>query len=72
MKIETVTQKILTADDGMYLTNGETYGKTVVLPVGADPSAWYEVTEAEKEAAEKESLNNAAILGDTNNDYEAM
>ena len=47
MKQETITQTILTADDGKYLTNGETYGKTVVLPVGADASVWREVTEEE-------------------------
>lgn len=52
MKTETITQRILTADEGMYLTNGETYGKTVVLPVDADPSVWYEITEEEKEARE--------------------
>ena len=56
MKKETIKQIILTADEGMYLTNGETYGKTVVLPESADQSAWYEITEAEyeKEVAEKE------------------
>ena len=45
MKQEMLTQIILTSDEGMYLTNGETYGKTVVLPLGADTSAWTEVTE---------------------------
>ena len=45
MKKETFTQIILTAEEDMYLTNGETYGKTVVLPLGADTSAWTEVTE---------------------------
>ena len=59
MKNETITQRILTADEGMYLTNGETYGKTVVLPVDADHTVWHEVTEAEKEKAEKEALENA-------------
>lgn len=49
MKTETIKQIILTADEGMYLTNGETYGKTVVLPESADQSAWYEITEAEYE-----------------------
>jgi hypothetical protein len=37
--------------------NGETYGKTVVLPAEADASAWREVTEAElpkEEAPEME------------------
>lgn len=47
MKTKTITQIILTADEGMYLTNGETYGKTVVLPANADVSAWCEVTEEE-------------------------
>ena len=47
MKSETITQRILTADDGMYLTDGETYGKTIVLPVDADASVWREVAEDE-------------------------
>lgn len=47
MKTEIITQTILTADEGKYLTNGETYGKTVVLPAGADTSVWREVTEEE-------------------------
>lgn len=47
MKTKTITQVILTADEGMYLTDGETYGKTVVLPADADASAWREVTEDE-------------------------
>lgn len=44
MKRATITQVILTAEEGMYLTNGETYGKTVVLPADADHSLWCEVT----------------------------
>ena len=47
MKSEMITQRILTADEGMYLTDGETYGTTVVLPVDADHTVWREVTEAE-------------------------
>lgn len=53
MKTETITQKILTADEGMYLTDGETYGKTVVLPVDADASVWHEITEAEYAEAQE-------------------
>lgn len=56
MKKETIKQIILTADEGMYLTNGETYGKTVVLPEGADTSAWHEITEAEYTEALKAEL----------------
>ncbi len=52
MKRETITQVILTAEEGMYLTNGETYGKTVVLPADADHGQWCEVTEDELPKAE--------------------
>ena len=47
MKTQIIKQQILTADDGMYLTNGITYGKTVILPGDADHSMWYEVPENE-------------------------
>lgn len=45
--METVEQKILVADEGKYWFNGETYGKTVILPADADTSIWREVTEEE-------------------------
>jgi hypothetical protein len=54
MKTETITQRILTADEGKYLTNGDTYGKTVVLPVDADHTIWREVTEYELPKEEEE------------------
>lgn len=56
MKTETITQRILTADEGMFLTNGETYGKTVVLPVDADTTVWREITDAEAEELQKEEI----------------
>ena len=40
--------KILTASDGMWLTNGDTFGKTVTLPPNADASVWDEISDAEK------------------------
>ena len=43
MKSEIITQRILTAEEGMFLTNGETYGTTVVLPADADHTVWQEV-----------------------------
>jgi hypothetical protein len=49
MTSKTVKQIILTADEGMYLTNGDTFGKTVVLPENADITEWYEITIAEYE-----------------------
>lgn len=58
MKTETIKQIILTADEGMYLTNGETYGKTVVLPETANTNDWYEITEEEyKSIVEKKAYH---------------
>lgn len=57
MKKETVKQIILTADEGMYLTDGETYGKIVVLPEGADQSVWHEIPETEKPEEEADYGN---------------
>lgn len=37
----------LIAKDGYYYTNGDSIVRTVVLPDGADPSVWREITEAE-------------------------
>lgn len=51
MKKEDIKQIILTANEGMYLTNGETYGKTVILPECANQSIWREITEAEYQRA---------------------
>lgn len=49
MKSKIIKQIILTADEGMYLTNGETYGKTIVLPESANTEEWREITEEEYE-----------------------
>lgn len=47
MREQIVRQRILTADEGKFLTDGETYGKTVVIPMDADAYKWKEVTEEE-------------------------
>lgn len=52
--MKTITQIILTADEGMFLTDGETYGKTIVLPESADPAEWREVTEEDLPKTEEE------------------
>ena len=57
MKTQIIEQRILTADEGMYLTDGETYGKTVVLPADADCSAWHEVTEEEYRQAVRDETD---------------
>ena len=61
MKTETIKQIILTADEGMYLTDGETYGKIAVLPESADASAWYEITEEEYEKTQETSLESQEV-----------
>ena len=42
-------RKILTANNGKVLTNGEIYGKVIYLAEGADESKFYEITEEEYE-----------------------
>ena len=37
----------LTARDGMWLTDGEIFAKTVYLGVNDKPENWYEITEEE-------------------------
>lgn len=54
MTKETIKQIILKADEGKYLTNGETYGKTVILPESANVADWYEITEEEYNEIAKE------------------
>ena len=41
-------RNILKADEGMILTNGTSYGKTVVLAEGSSGDEFYEVPETEK------------------------
>ena len=53
--MKTVTRTVLVADEGMILTNGKRYGKSVYLKEGADASAWREVSEAEYNVAVAES-----------------
>ena len=42
----------LYADENMILTDGEHFGKIVHLEIGADASAWHEITQEEYEAIE--------------------
>lgn len=46
-------QKVIHAEDGMVLTNGEAYGKIVFLADGVDESSFHEITEAEYEEIRK-------------------
>ncbi len=42
-------RKILKASDGMILTNGEIYGKTIYLADGVDEKSFYEISQEEYE-----------------------
>ena len=59
MQTEYITRVKLTASDGMWLTNGETYGKEIFLSQTDNPYNYREITEAEYEAimAEQEKAN---------------
>lgn len=49
MRTEAAKNRVLTVDDGMVLTNGQTFARTVTMPIDADVSVWREITEAEAE-----------------------
>ena len=57
MKIEIVEQRVLTADEGMTLTNGDTYGKTVVLPITSNTADWREITDSEAEQLQEDAMD---------------
>lgn len=42
--------KVLVASEGMVLTNGEAFGKSITLGKNDSADNWYEITEAEYEA----------------------
>ena len=52
--MKVIKQFILTAEEGHYLTNGETYGTTVILPSAEDVPNWHEITKEAYDAIEKE------------------
>ena len=42
-----ITRKVIYADEGKILTNGEIYGKQMFLAEGVNESDFHEITEAE-------------------------
>ena len=50
----------LTAADGMTLTNGEAYGKEIYLGINDSADNWHEITDAEAERIQAESLPDAS------------
>ena len=45
-----MARTILTANEGMVLTDGHVYGKTIFLAEGASADDWHEITEEEYRA----------------------
>lgn len=50
--------EVLVADEGMTLTNGETFGKVVRLAIGTDPDNWREIPDSQAEQLKNEMLSN--------------
>lgn len=51
-------RKILTANDGKVLTDGEIYGKVIYLAEGADEKGFYEISEEEYEKEMEQNESN--------------
>ena len=47
MNIETIELRKLTANEGMTLTNGETFGKEIYLGINDKPENWSEIFDDE-------------------------
>ena len=54
MRQETIEIRVLTASDGMVLTNGETYSTKVFLGIHDSPENWREIPEADGPTNEEE------------------
>ena len=56
----TIKIKKLTAAEGMTLTNGEAFGKEIYLGKNDSADNWHEITDAEAERLQAESLPEAS------------
>lgn len=50
-----IENNVLKADEGMTLTNGETFGKVVYLGTNDSVDNWYEITDKEAEKLQEVS-----------------
>ena len=53
MKQDTIEIRVLTASEGMVLTNGETYSTQVYLGIHDSPDNWHEIPESEMPTGEQ-------------------
>ena len=51
-----INDNVLKADEGMTLTNGEAFGKTIYLGINDNKSNWSEITDEEAEELRKVDL----------------
>ena len=65
--MQTKTYVMLTADEGMILTNGEVYGKVIALGNGDAPENYREISQADYEAflAEQATEESEETEGET-------
>ena len=54
--MKTVIRTVLIADEGMILTDGESFGREVYLAEGADVSEWREIPKTQAEEAQDNGL----------------
>ena len=57
MKQETIEIRVLTASDGMVLTNGETYSTQVYLGIHDSTDNWLEIPETDIPTANEEEVS---------------
>ena len=48
-----INDNVLKADEGMTLTNGEAFGKTIYLGINDNKNNWREITDVEAEELQK-------------------
>lgn len=54
-----INDNVLKADEGMTLTNGEAFGKTIYLGINDSVENWHEITDEEAEELQKVDLGAA-------------